>query len=183
MPTTYEKAGRDVADLLLEVMSEFHTELGKEDVKVGVIFARNSEGAAVKKGGYPCAGKISIVSLKDRCEKSYDAELIIDQTWWTEGREAHHRALMDHELSHLELVEDEEEGGYKRDDQGRPSLRIKLGDWNAGDGFQAVVERHGDFAVEVACLRHAEAKVREVKERLFPIDTPPKEELKKGKKS
>ena len=114
MPTTYEKAGRDVTDLLLEVMGEFHAELGKEDVKVGVIFANNSEGAAVKKGGYPCAGKISIVSLKDRCEKSYDAELIIDQTWWTEGREKHHRALIDHELSHLELVPDEEEGGERR---------------------------------------------------------------------
>lgn len=176
MPTTYEKAGKDVHDLVSEVMKKYHTELPQNGVNVGVIFARNSEGPAVKKGGYPCAGKISIVSLKDRCEKEYEAELIIDLGWWTEGTTKHHRALIDHELSHLELVEDEEEGGYKTDDQGRPCLKIRLGDWNVGDGFQSVVERHGDYAVEIASLRKAEAKVCEVKSRLFTIDTPPKEE-------
>lgn len=173
MPTTYEKASEEVHELVQEVMQEFHPELPRHGVKVGVIFASNTESAAVKRGGYPCAGKISIVSLKDRCEKNYDAELLIDLTWWTEGTPKHHRALIDHEISHLELVEDEEAGGYKTDDLGRPCLKIRLGDWNVGDGFNAVIERHGDFAIEIASLKRAEAKVAEVKTRLFPIDTPP----------
>ncbi len=176
MPTTYEKARPDVHQLVKEVQKEFHTELSQNGVNVGVIFARNSEGAAVKKSGYPVAGKISVVSLKDRCEKDYEAEMVIDVSWWTESTTKHHRALIDHELSHLELVEDPEEGGFKTDDQGRPCLKIRNGDWYAGDGFKSVVERHGDYAVEIACLRKAEAQVSEVKNRLFKIDTPPPEE-------
>jgi len=183
VPTTYEKAKEDVHKLVAAVQKKYHTELTNQSVRVGVIFANNTEGASVKKGGYPCVGKISIVSLKDRCEKDYEAELVIDLTWRTEGTSKHHEALIDHELSHLELVEDEEEGGFKKDDLGRPSLKIKLGDWNVGDGFQSVIERHGDYAVELASLRKAESKVNEVKSRLFPIDTPPDEKKKEKVKS
>ena len=51
---------------------------------------------------------------------------------------------------------------------GRPKLKIKLGDWNAGDGFKVVVERHGDYANEVVQLKKVNALVAEAKITLFP---------------
>jgi len=168
MATTYEAATEEVKSMVRTIMGKWHADLVKEDVRVGCIMAYNGESAAVKHGGYPAAATMKVVSLKDRVEKKYEAELLIDQTWWNEAQKKHREALIDHELSHLELVPDEEEGGFKRDDLGRPKLKIKLGDWNAGDGFKVVVERHGDYANEVVQLKKVNALVAEAKITLFP---------------
>lgn len=45
--------------------------------------------------------------------------------------------------------EEEELGEVMLDDNGRPMLKTRKGDWNGGDGFKAVAARHGDFAIEV----------------------------------
>lgn len=51
----------------------------------------------------------------------------------------------------VETQEDEEDerGEVMLDDNGRPMLKTRKGDWNGGDGFKAVAARHGDFAIEV----------------------------------
>jgi hypothetical protein len=49
------------------------------------------------------------------------------------------------------------------DDIGRPKLRLKKGDWNAGDGFRDVVARHGDHAAEFENIRRAYAVACEAK--------------------
>ena len=56
-------------------------------------------------------------------------------------------AVLDHELSHLELVTDGY-GNVKHDDLERPRLRIALHDWQFG-WFDAVARRHGSDATEV----------------------------------
>lgn len=167
MPTTYEAAPKEVHELLKKVMKQYHPLLVKQEVRVGIIFAANEDGGAVKHGGYPCAAKIGIVSLKDRVEKNYEAELLIDHEWWKQSQVKHKEALLDHELSHIEPKFNDKMGTYEKDDLGRPKLISVLGDWNGGDGFAKIVERHGEFAAEVINLKKVEAKVAEAQRGLF----------------
>lgn len=85
---------------------------------------------------------------------------MIDEGEWYELKPAQRVALLDHELSHLDTIdrdesdpnEDTGEGAskvtWKTDDIGRPRLKSVKGDWMAGDGFAAVVARHGASAIE-----------------------------------
>lgn len=51
--------------------------------------------------------------------------------------------------------------GWDTDDIGRPKLVSVKGDWNAGDGFAAVIQRHGSAAIEFRNLsRCHDAAVR-----------------------
>jgi len=166
MATSFGLAGSDIRSMLNSVIETYHTLLHEAGVTIGIIMAANEDGPAIKVGGYADAACVKVVSLKDRLTKSYDAELLIDHNTWTELSYAGRVALLDHEMSHLELskiefIRDSEnpEAPLKlvcgRDDYGRPKLKLRPGDWNAGDGFKAVVERHGDAAIEVRNLQHA----------------------------
>lgn len=160
MPTVYQFAEPDVMDLLRRVMNEHHPMLHEARVLVGVKMARNPEGPALKHAGYPALATIKVVSAKDRVSKKYEAEMCIDEREWEDLAESRRRALLDHELSHLTLVmlpidklrraraDDPEAPAWALDDKGRPKLKLVPGDWNAGDGFKAVCERHGDDAIE-----------------------------------
>jgi hypothetical protein len=148
MGTTYQTADEDVLAVLRRAVDEFHPALRAANVEVGVIVASNCDGPAVKHAGYPCLANIRVVPLKDRVTKEYDAELLIDETEWNSISPAQRLACLDHELTHLEVVTDKESGVVVTDDLGRPKLRTRKGDWNGGDGFAEVVERHGDSAIE-----------------------------------
>ena len=170
MPTTYQIADDDVLRLCARVMKESHPRLQEAGVKVGILFAFNSDGNAVSHGGYPALAKMKPVSLKDRVSKEYDAELIIDESAYRELREEQREALIDHELSHINTVDlkdeelkevrmhDEDAPSWKLDDLGRPKLRSVLGDWNVGDGFSLVVARHGQWAIEYENIRIAKGR-------------------------
>lgn len=163
MPTTFSLADPDVVNLVGEVMAEFHPALAEAGVRVGVLMAANPDGVAIKHGGYPVLACVKVVPLKDRLTKGYDAEMLIDLGEWAQMTDRHHRAVIDHELSHLVRVAntkaDAEEGDvpWATDDLGRPKLKTRNGDWAAGDGFAAVVARHGEFAAEYLNLEKAKA--------------------------
>ncbi|AWM38185.1 hypothetical protein GobsT_37030 [Gemmata obscuriglobus] len=175
MPTTYTIADDEVCALLAEVMGSWHQDLRDAGVKVACLFAANDKGPALKHGGYPVLACIKIVSLKDRVTKAHDAELLIDAGAWNDLRYGQRVATLDHELSHIRLknfwrrpVLDRDnqptgqtEVGWESDDLGRPALKSVPGDWSAGDGFAAVVARHGRDAIEfrnlATCTREAEA--------------------------
>lgn len=152
MPTTYSLADPDVLNDLARVVERWHQPLADAEVKWGVLMAANDSGPAVKHGGYPAAASVRIVPLKDRLTKGYDAEIVIDLVWWERARQKHRTALLDHEVSHVTLatVAKDSEGNTHvgRDDLGRPKLKLAKGDWSAGDGFEAVCRRHGEWAVE-----------------------------------
>lgn len=172
MATTYQLADDEVTDLLGEVINEHHKALAEAGVKVAVVMALNPDGPGIKHGGYPALAKIKVVSLRDRVTKSRDAELLIDEREWNELRHEHRLALLDHELSHLTLVmlppdqlrsaraNDPEAPAWALDDLGRPRLKTVLGDWNPGDGFSAVCERHGEYAIEFLNLSRAWARAK-----------------------
>ena len=170
MPTTFSTAGPELAALLAEVMETNHKPLHDAGVRVGILLAASDSGPAVKHGGYPALATMKVVSLKDRVHKNIDAEMVIDLKRFEKLTRAKQAAVLDHELSHIALkkygyrpVKDrhgeptgEDEIVFDTDDMDRPKLTSVKGDWNAGDGFEAVVRRHGSNAVEF--LNIAEAK-------------------------
>lgn len=191
MGIVYWKADDGVKQLVTDVINSWHPDLSDAKVNVGVLMAyTNKEGeSAVKHSGYPALATVKIVSLKDRVSKGYDAEMLIDAESWKSFSDKHKMALLDHELSHLEVKrakvkdkdkddgDDEEDvlkddgadasspkpvpvGQVILDDVGRPVLRTKRGDYNAGDGFLTVAARHGQFSMEVLNHRQVHAVVR-----------------------
>lgn len=177
MPTTYQLADAEVLDLLAEVMGEHHPQLAEAKVRVAVVMASNPDGPAIKQAGYPALAKIKVVSLKDRVTKGRDAELLVDEREWYDFHHKHRLALLDHELSHLTLVmlppdklraarsDDPDAPAWALDDLGRPKLKTVNGDWNPGDGFMAVVARHGEFAIEFLNLSRAWARAKAAAEQ------------------
>lgn len=160
MPATYRAAGGDVVAVLAKVLKQYKPAFVREGVKIGILMAANPDGPAIKHGGYPAAAKVKVVPLRDRVSKAYDAEIVIDEEHWEDELRAEHRlALLHHEVCHLDLALDQY-GQLKRDDLGRPKLKLLAGDWNGGDGFREVVEAHGDYALEVMNSESVRAKVK-----------------------
>jgi hypothetical protein len=181
----YWKADQDVLDKLALAIAQWHHDLNTAKVKIGVIMAANpKDGPAVSHSGYPALATIKIVPLKDRITKGYDAEMLIDATFWKTTTDPVRMALLDHELSHIELKKPKEKKPTKKpkpeegldedddniiagqsflvDDIGRPLLKSKKGDWNVGDGFAEVVRRHGPNAIERVNIKNAESIINSI---------------------
>lgn len=158
MATKFTMADGDVVELLNKVVQRWHPDLTDFKVKIGVLLAWNPDGPAVKHGGYPAFATVKPVPLKDRLTKGYDVEMLIDGKDWEQMRPRHRAALLDHECSHLVVARDSNYPTQpKLDDLGRPIVKTKNGDWNVGDGFRAVVARHGRFAIEKLSVAKAVA--------------------------
>jgi len=153
MPTIYEKCDDDAPQttVMRSMMQKYHTELVGAGVTVEILLASNDEGSAVKLHGWPCYATIKVMSYKDRVAGSADARMIIDLDRWKDLHAKQRDALVDHELEHLELVLDKL-NNIKLDDIGRPKLRCKPHDFEL-TGFNSVIRRHEDAAIEVANFR------------------------------
>ena len=156
--TTYEQAGDVIKALVAKVLSQNHPELAKEKVTIDTIVARREsrkEGAivALKKDGHAVLAQIKITSLQDRSRGIADAKLVIDDYGWLRLSDVRKTAVIDHAMEHLTLAKSRasKRNGYfsgpKRDDLGRPMLKIRPHDWVL-TGFKSVTERHGDNSVE-----------------------------------
>jgi hypothetical protein len=150
----YRQAPAEVVALVQEVLSSLRKDLVEVGVTLGCRFAhapRNEttnepKGPALKHHGYPAAAVIRVVSQKDRVAGLPDALIDFDGDRYDDFSEEEKRALIDHELTHLELLRDEE-GQPKLDDCFRPRLRLRPHDAEIGV-FYDVVERHGPAALE-----------------------------------
>lgn len=185
MASIYMKADEKINTLVTYAIDNWHPDLSKSKVKVGVLFvlsARESQ-PPLKENGHQVEGTIKIVPLKDRVTKDFDVEMLLDGDEWGHGKNEHHLALIDHLLSRLEVRKpkqkkkkkskgsdgavhgsdedrkEHEDPEFMTDDIGRPILKLRKGDWNAGIGFRDVVERHGGFSIEQRNLEKAQAVV------------------------
>ena len=144
MPTTYQKANIEVVELLNEVMATYHSTLTDAGVTIDLLIAyadEESEEPAVKAHGYPAAAVVRNINLKDRVKGCADAEIVIDGDKFNEWTLNQVKALLDHELTHLELAYDKY-GELKRDDLNRPKLTMRLHDRQFG-WFDCVARRWG----------------------------------------
>lgn len=153
MATSIDKADGFTRNLLQQALHEYHPELVKHEVSVGVLMVYDPEdsGARVlKHQGYPAVAVVKINSLEQRAQGMPDATIKIDRAEWDQMPDRRRIAILDHELQHLEIQYDEA-GFCKSDDQGRPKLKIRLHDLVVG-GFSCVMARHGDDSGETRQL-------------------------------
>jgi PHD/YefM family antitoxin component YafN of YafNO toxin-antitoxin module len=156
MPKTYLKPDVAVKKLLTDVIKKIHPEL--ENLRIGLVMVEpnrdaegNRTGHAITRMGTPVVAKISKVSIEKRVHTPFEAIVLIDAERWESMRDDQQKALLDHELTHLELVRDEA-GKVVQDDDLRPKIRLRPDDWVL-TGFLDVVKRHGDAAVEYQAIR------------------------------
>lgn len=169
MSSIYFKADSQTHHTAYDIISKYHPDLRAADIKVGILMAlSNKENQpAIKEGGMAVEGTIKIVSLKDRITKGFDVEIILDGDVWKQN-DKNQIAILDHLLSRLEIKKNKkvknkskneqdeheekdnvfEEEQFVTDDIGRPVIKFRQFDWNAGAGFTDVVARHGDCAPE-----------------------------------
>lgn len=165
MPTYSKlKEDGDAHEILRSVLEEFRPDLLQVQIKIDMLMAYPTldkdgipTGPAVSHDGYPAYAKVKITSLVDRNLGVGDAVITLDGQHWktlaeSPNGEARKRALLDHELYHLEIDRDKE-GAIKADDIGRPKLKIRRHDWQIG-GFREVAQRHGQHAYEQSQLKH-----------------------------
>lgn len=158
MGITYERASDETQRLINRVLIEHHGELHDAGVRIDALMAckidreTGEQSQALKDRNYPIAAKIQVTSYADRVRGIADAKLTIDAYAWSRLPETRREALIDHELEHLDVVIDKE-GQIKRDDLGRPKLKIRPHDFELG-WFTAVAERHGEAAIEVREIQH-----------------------------
>lgn len=172
MPT-YSKADRELHDVVLEAMDRWHSRLVDSDVTVDVLLAygtrdKNDDivSPAITDRGVQCRAKIKITSLRDRALGVADAVMLIDGDHIHEWSTPELDALIDHELTHLELATDKD-GNLKRDDLDRPCLVMRLHDWEFG-WFDEVARRHGDKSGEIQQARRLIESSGEVYQMYLP---------------
>jgi hypothetical protein len=165
MGTTYNEAPA-IHGLAMDVMRQYHPKLADAGVTAHVLLASNEDEdgfnqPALKRGGYPIAAKVQITSLVDRARGIADVKLVVDEYAWDQLPDASRLALLDHELEHVLLAIDNKTGLLKRDDLGRPKLKIQPHDFEVGV-FVSVAERHREAAVEVRELRRFRSEQMEL---------------------
>lgn len=173
MPVTYHLPDSILIERLRRVMEKWHPHLRDSAAKVAVLFASAPNGGdPLKSGGYPALAQVRVVPLRQRMFCDHDAEIAIDYGRWSELTDDEQDAVLDHELSHLLVVdakyhkeqidngEEVEVLRFATDDIGRPKLKLQPADWNGGDGFYEVVRRHGESAVELLNARRCHENAR-----------------------
>lgn len=149
MPT-FKKDDGTLVHMAMQIMKEFetHQPLIDAEVRVDYLFAFGDLddhgeviGNALTKNGVKALGITRKLGLKDRAKGLGDAEILIDGDWWDSVSPQERRALLDHELHHISV------NGEKRDDLGRPVLKLRKHDWEAGF-FAIIAQRHGVHSME-----------------------------------
>jgi hypothetical protein len=147
---TYVRADDDLIEHLNHVMQQYHPRLVDVELRVDFLLALRGESDeyALTAHGYGALATIRKTNLKDRVKGLGDCELVIDGDHYEEWSERELHALLDHELTHIELVVDKKTGNTKRDDHGRPMVSMRLHDRQMG-WFDSVAKRWGDASAEV----------------------------------
>ena len=170
MPTTFLKDTGAVREILEFVEERYHQRLRDVHVTYDILLAYADPDAKnpappVSFAGYPAAATVRINGLKQRAQGLADVLLTIDGDGWGCLVAEEQRALIDHELTHLVIVTKHLEVAY--DDLGRVRLKCRKHDWQIG-GFDAIVERHREHALELQACRGA-VRCAAVRQALLPF--------------
>jgi hypothetical protein len=158
--STYNPANKEVLDLVDEILHRYeeHEQLVEIGVKLDVLMAYGKENksgevsAAIKHHGVKAIGLMKRNGLKERVLGHGDALLTIDGNWYATASDAERRALIDHELYHLDLKRDETMA-VEVDDAQRPKILLRPHTHEFG-WFALIAKRHGQASQE--CKQMAE---------------------------
>lgn len=177
---TYSQAP-DVTDAIESVRAEHHEDL--ELVTVTGLFAFDTESSlpVLKHQGYAAGAVVRITPLKDRALGMADATIVVDRAGWLTLSQRQRAALIDHELTHLTVKTEEEEGVKDPvivfDAVGRPKLLMRKHDHQFG-WFDEVAQRHGEASPEVRQARVLMESSGQLYFDFEPRMPPPKRERK-----
>ncbi len=185
MSVSYVEANSDIYLMVSEVMSKHFSVMASLDpcLEIEVLMAEDDKGKpALKSHGHACAGKIKLVKPEDRAADQGvpDIRIFLDRRRWDKLTSRRRQALLHHELSHVAIRHDKRSGEIKRDDYGRPRLRLKLDDWLL-TGFRETAEIFGEDALEIQSLRKV-ADLLQQPSLLFGDVSAPKAKSGKAKK-
>lgn len=127
---------------------ETHGTITDNHVRVDYLFAfadvdettGEITGDALKCHGVKALGITRKLGPKDRAKGLGDAEICLDGDWWANASDEERAALLDHELHHIC-------GTEKRDNLGRPVIKMRKHDWQFG-WFNVIAARHGQHSQE-----------------------------------
>lgn len=155
----FDKAVGVVLLAIEDVMLQYHSRLLEPTIAKSVTVEtylvygpRNKDGdqtgPAIQVRGKEAYACIRITKLEERVAGRCDAVMWIDGDNWKSWPERTLRAIIDHELTHLEIAEDPKTGEIQIDDAGRVKLRMRQHDFEVG-WFDEVAERHPNYSIEV----------------------------------
>lgn len=135
-------AGKDVKDMLDEIIKEHHKELGRTNFLI-----------LFKHGGWESKGRrilgrAKVVGEDLRSTFGKDAIIYLNNDAWHYLSEAQRKYLLDHELYHLDVVKDKNYDTVELSD-GRPKLTTVPHDL---EDFVEIVKRHGIIMEDVKRL-------------------------------
>lgn len=146
----FKKADETVTDLAKRLIKEHecYQPFTENKLRIDFLFAfpeydeasGEPKSDAIRHGGRKALGLCRKVSLKDRVKGQGDAEICLDGDWWEDASEKDRAALLDHELYHIVITD-------KRDDLGRPILKLRKHDFEVG-WFSTIAQRHGIHSQE-----------------------------------
>lgn len=149
----FEKAKVGVYDLVKSIMKKYHGKLHDAAVEVDVLMvspttnsAGETTGPPLKRNGVAVPAIMKIVALPERALGQGDAQLKLDESQWKISTDKQKAALIDHELTRLELKSDGD-GSIVMDDLHRPKLQIRRHDREI-HCFDEVIRRHERDAYE-----------------------------------
>jgi hypothetical protein len=132
----------------------------------------DDEMADMMHNGWPAAATVKPTAVKDRLLGMPDVIILIDRVAWDDMEQPRQLSLLDHELTHISIMDEEgavvdvDDAGkmraWKVDDAGRPVIKMRDHDWQAG-GFREVIARWGRDAVDaygVECVVEASGQAK-----------------------
>lgn len=151
MPTTYSECPEPVLAVARKLIVDGHPAIIEADVTIHYLFARREDGPAIVHGGYPAKALVRKNSLRDRVAGLKDVTILIDESGWQDWSDDHRRAVLDHELYHVEVRRDES-GAIQYDDANRPKIKLRPHDFQFG-GFHEMARRHKAESAEVQAVQ------------------------------
>lgn len=148
MAVFYQAAPQEIIDLAERIKREHHVGLIEAGVTICWLVARNSDpaGHAITFKGWPAKALCRLNPLRDRVAGLTDCTILIDAQWWGLAPERERAAVIDHELTHINVCR-YRVGNVRYDDANRPKLELRKHDFELC-GFHAMVERHGVNSAE-----------------------------------
>ncbi len=146
MPT-FKRAPQEINQMAKELIHQYHEDAADAGLRIDILLAYpdyddadKAVNDAVTCHGMKALGLARIVNLKDRTKGLGDAEILLDAEHWESIDEDEQRAILDHEIHHFMVTD-------KRDNQGRPVLKLRKHDIQFG-WFTVIAERHGKASIE-----------------------------------